>query len=473
MRWWKSPEPTARSKNFSVGAGLGLAAGVCSLVLLLSCSGKRPSTDPKAKDAIFYTCSNATNGIPGEKLRQLSDDFFNDYVHDLEIRIDETMFRSFVLRGRRTYSRATLILDGETLQDVGFRLRGSGWARRLPKKQFKLHFGCKKMLVDGEGTTKTFPKLRKRRFHGLRKLNLRCNPDNDASLIVDKLTSEVFLAAGALYPRVGLAQVTINDRYQGMYLLTEHPEPTLLKIHLGNSKGNMFKTRYSGGKGATFMPESYSPSRYKTTRDLNDQAPEDLQRFIRQLDAVDSYATFARLFHVDRFINYWAAAVTAGHWDSIIGNYANDSIFHNAADGKWYLVGWDGDNSFGIGERFAWAPMCVSTTAPLSNAFGSAGKTAIFRKAHAIPELYTRYTNRVRQLLEKGFNQEHLIKRIDTLGKLVAPHLDKEPSHRRLTKFGFAAALDDLKEYVRARHRNLRPRFGMPVPKKSTARSTP
>lgn len=422
-------------------------------LLFLSCSGKSGIADKP--DAPFPRVGKAPAGPAPAEIARQSAVFFNDEVHEVRITIDETLFARQVQQGERGggYARAALLeFDGEPLADVGIRVRGSRWSRRLAKKQYKLDFSPKKLITGADGTVKKFSHG-KRRFHGLAKLNLRCNADNDPALLTDKLTSEVFLAAGALYPRTGMARLWINGQYQGVYLLTEHPDATMLRVRLGDGRGNQFKGRWRGGDAMNLYPDRFDAGRYKAVRKINGGNWQDLKRFLEALAQADNFAKFSALVDVDTFIAYWAAAVTAGHWDSLIGNKQNDHIFHSAATGRWHIVCWDGDNSFGIGERKRWAPFAVSTTAPLLDAFDSREKTLLFRQAHAIPALVKLYKNKVKTLLDSAFAAGPLQARIDLLAGKLRPFLAAEPAGTScLNAAAFETAIRETKDYVARRY---------------------
>jgi len=408
----------------------------------------------------FNKTTNARQRPFPAAIKKQSSVLFKDKVNVINIVINKTLYRNHVLRGSRLYSHAaSFSFNGKIIKNVGIRIRGSHWARRLAKKQYKIKFNAVRMRTGETGILKKYSSNKGRRFFGLTKFNLRCNPDNDPSLIVDKLTSEVFQAVGAPYPKIGFAKVSVNGKNAGMYLITEHPDSTFLKMNFGNSKGNFFKARWSRRKGASFYPGSYSSGRYKITKKLNGQYDVDIKDFMTRLSLVKNYKDFAELLNVEKLVAYWTASNLAGHWDSIIGNMANDRIFHNAADGKWYLVGWDGDNSFGIGERNNWGRMCFTSRAPLYNAMGSMNKSLIFNKAHQIKQIYGLYVKKMKEMLDKAFNKDMLMIRLSKLQQLIEPHLVDEPGISKLNKEGFSYAIQQLKEYVKIRYNYLKKQF--------------
>ena len=140
------------------------------------------------------------------------------------------------------YGQANLTINGQTIKGVGLRYKGNGTffayveddvTRRL---SFKIDFN----EYDDE-----------LEFHGLTKINL-----NNASLIREPLSYELFREAGIYCSQVGYAKVSltipgkIDRRPHGLYTIIEQVDKRFLK------------DRYSSAKGLLMKPSTFGAFRY-------------------------------------------------------------------------------------------------------------------------------------------------------------------------------------------------------------------
>jgi len=109
------------------------------------------------------------------------------------------------------YFKAQFIFDdgqgNDTLQDVGFRLRGNT-SRYAQKKSFKISFN---EYVSG------------RKYQGVKKINLNAQ-HNDPSMIREKLFYDLWEKAGMKERRTNFVKLYINQVYYGLYTNLEEME---------------------------------------------------------------------------------------------------------------------------------------------------------------------------------------------------------------------------------------------------------
>jgi hypothetical protein len=126
--------------------------------------------------------------------------------------------------------------------------------------------------------------------------------------------------------------------------------------------------------GATFTASSFNGTRYdkKEGGALDDHAA--LRAFLGALAAVRSGADLEALVDKDRTIAYNLVCSLTGHWDSLNGNANNDYVYRDPSTGKWSVVVWDPDNSFGSD----WIPTVDCRTAPLDSVARDPSVMALF-----------------------------------------------------------------------------------------------
>jgi len=374
---------------------------------------------------LFFACSD--DG-PGFNEVDITAFVFNDtIVREIKITIDPQTFTNVVWNqytnaGGKAYALATNFeLDGEKVENIGIRSRGN-FSLTNYKRQFKISFDCTSPYTNNQpGQFFTMPAgTGSRRFHGVKKINLRAS-HNDPTIIREKIASYICQKAGAVAPRVGFAKLYINNEYWGLYLITEQIDKTFLSLRFAEKGGNLYK----GIGGAVFSPTFVNNFELKN----NGKAAGDtsgLTTFFTDLASATTQSELEALVDMDNVINYLAAAVLIGHWDSFAWNPNNDYLYTHS-DGKFRIINWDMDNTFGSGNGWGFD----MRYAQYDKITTSGNWPLLFAKIMAVPALKTAYKNKVKSLLDSCFNAGHMDAVIDQYKNLIQ-----------------TAVLDDDRKYV-------------------------
>lgn len=233
------------------------------------------------------------------------------------------------------------VIAGDTLEPVGFRLRGNT-SRYAQKKSFKLDLN---EYVRGQ------------KLYGLEKLNVN-GEHNDPALMRSRLCWDLFNQSGVPAARTAYAALYINGQYYGLYVIVEHYDENFILDRFGNNDGNLYKCLYPAP--LTWLGPEQSP--YKRMRNSRDRAYEleineeiddysDLVSFIGFLNNT-SDADFARAieerFNVRAFLKYLAINTLLGSWDDYWYLQNNYYLYHNTATDKFEFIPYDYDNTYGI-----------------------------------------------------------------------------------------------------------------------------
>ncbi|MBL9168585.1 MAG: CotH kinase family protein [Verrucomicrobiales bacterium] len=191
---------------------------------------------------LLLACS--TSGAPRE---DLSDHFFtNGALKRLKIQISEDAVKALRAEPRQ-YVKCTVTEGGQTYRDVAVHLKGN--------------YGTFKQLDGKASLTLNFDKfVGGQKLHGLDKFHLN-NSEQDPTYLCEFLSSELFRKAGIPAARVAHAQVELNGRDLGLYVLLEGLDKTFLRKHFQNPDGNLYESEFSrdidvplkrnSGKGAS------------------------------------------------------------------------------------------------------------------------------------------------------------------------------------------------------------------------------
>ncbi|MHA2180365.1 MAG: CotH kinase family protein, partial [Promethearchaeota archaeon] len=303
----------------------------------------------------------------------IQDDYLNDMIYRMgdEVRSNE-----------RRYMPADISIDGYSMDNTGFRIRGN---KNYPKDTFKMKFSETEMYL-GQGIYEKFPENVNRRFLGLRRLNLRAAPV-DFSLMNEVAGYEIYKILGYPCPRVSWGKLFITEidesgnivkpkEYKGLYLLTEDLDKSFLNSNFKNPEGNLYKItdapaslEYKANLKEFLTYDGRRIYELRTNKLQDDYS--DLEDFIHSINFnwsniqnVTSMAILAKYFAVSNFI---------GNWDDYVIHPKNFYLYSDPISG-FILIPWDIEMSFNmltnlsiIGYEYPYAPDV--TVAPLLSGY--------------------------------------------------------------------------------------------------------
>jgi spore coat protein H len=285
--------------------------------------------------------------------------------------------------------RATVREGNTVFTNVAVHLKGAaGSFQRInePHPCFTLNFD---KLAPGQ------------RFHGLQKLSLN-NSRQDGSYLSEKISRELFQAAGVPVPRAGHAKVSLNGRDLGLYVLTEGYNKQFLKGHFKNTKGNL----YDGG----FCQEI--THRLSINSGDNPDNHSGLIELIKATKLTNSTQRFARMEEVldmDRFLSFLAMDMILCNWDGYAINKNNWRLFHDLESNKMVFMPHGLDQMFGIpsGQANPNFPILRPMQGLVAN------------RVISTPEGRRRYLERVGYLYTNVFHVREITKRVDEMARAI------------------------------------------------------
>jgi len=305
----------------------------------------------------------------------------------------------------------------DTLQVVGLRFRGNT-SRQSSKKSIKISFN-------------TY--ISKQSFFGLEKMNLN-GEHNDPSVIRSKLSWDLCRSFGIPAPRANHVLLYINDKFWGVYINVEQIDEEFAGLRFGNKKGNLYKCLYP----ADLVFRSTDPDSYKFSSDgrrvysleTNESADNyaDLANMIDvlnntpldklpvELDKVLNVGTLLKIMVLDVFI---------GNWDGPFYNKNNFFLYKNTATGKFELMPYDLDNTFGIDWfDIYWAMRPVYEWSPRNE------PRPLYTRVLSVPAYRKEYTRLFYQLLN-SISDGNLVERINSLKNLFGPYIATDPFYSK------------------------------------------
>jgi hypothetical protein len=340
---------------------------------------------------------------------------FNDaIVPRVDIRIHPDSLLHMLLqenlRNDHEYPADFIWNDGvrsDTIQNVGFRLRGNT-SRVVPKKSFKIkfnHFGSPK-------------------FYGLSDMNLN-GEHNDPSLIRAKLTWDIFRMVGLEGSRSNHVRLYINGTYRGLYIHVEHTDNDYLRIRNKDTNGQLIKCNYGvdlvyrGDEISAYRQEVYEAANNKSAPDYS-RLPEFLKILNTPSDP-DFQCKLDAVFDVDDFLKRLAVEILTGHWDNPVYNKNNAYLYFNPSKGKWELLSYDVDNTYGI-DWFGidWSMRYLYSWAHPTDL------RPIYKNILSVPVWRTRFGYYIKKYVEEIFNPAVLFPHIDRIRTTIAPYIHND-----------------------------------------------
>ena len=243
----------------------------------------------------------------------------------------------------------------------------------------------------------------KQKFHGLTKISLN-NSAQDSTCLNEKLSRELFAAAGVPVPRADHAVVTLNGRALGLYVLTEGYSKQFLKRYFKRNDGNL----YDGG----FLLDIDRPLEVNSGKNRADRS--DLKRLItatREPDPAKRFSGLERMLDMDRFLSMVAMETILCHWDSYSMNRSNYRIYHDPETDRMVFMPHGMDRVLG-----GFQPNLDLPVVPPMRGI-------VARAVISTPEGRRRHIERVGVLFTNLFRPEQLCQRIREIDAKIAPEM--------------------------------------------------
>ncbi len=319
--------------------------------------------------------------------------------------------------------------SSDTLQNVGFRLRGNT-SRFSQKKSFKISFN---EYVSG------------RKYQGVKKINLN-GEHNDPTMIREKLFYDTWVKAGFAERRTSFVRLYINYTYYGLYTNLEEYDKEWLQRVYGENTGNLYKCTYPADleyidnkqqsyknilSASVTGGRAYDLQTNETTDDYTDLL-ELISLLDKPADASFAYV-IAEKINVDEFLKAFALDIASGNWDDYMYNKNNYFLYHNTVTGKFEFVSYDTDNTFGVDwEGQDW------TTRDCLHWYADNQPRPLARKLLSVPGFFEKYKFFLDTIANSIINPNIIFPHIDSLETLITSAATDD--HYRTLDYGYTMA---------------------------------
>jgi len=258
-------------------------------------------------------------------------------LHEIRVEIDPADWAALKANYlTNQYYAANVVIDGETLKQVGIRSRGKG-SRSDTKPGIKIDTN---KYVSGQ------------HFHALKSMQV-LNSIQDSSFLRDIVSYTVYEAAGIPSPAISTTKMFVNGEYVGLYLLEETIEEPFLQARLGEQTGTAYKYEYTVPYTFTYKSDAISdyvpdPFKPETNTTSFDTGMAEFVKAINQTPASTFTSTISTYIDPQKFLTYMAVENAIAEHDGFVGQFGMNNFFFYQFAGtkKFTLIPWDKDAAF-------------------------------------------------------------------------------------------------------------------------------
>ncbi len=218
----------------------------------------------------------------------------------------------------REWVKARFRYRGDTWDQVAVRLKGHRSMRTLDEKpSFKLQFD----------------KYVKQRFLGLRSITLNGMVE-DPTLVREALGYRLYREVGVPAPDTGYAEVTLDGKPLGLYLLVETVDQEFLDRRFGDHRGDVYEGEY----GCDLHPEDVAGLETEVNGD-------DRRELAALVDAAGGPAQGLMSRFDPSALDYLAVSALIGDFDGYRHSH-NYRIYRDPEVKRWFFIPWGIDRAF-------------------------------------------------------------------------------------------------------------------------------
>lgn len=245
-----------------------------------------------------------------------------------------------------TYVEGNVVVNGERIESVGVRLKGSSSFQDFSgKPAFKVKFNW---MVPG------------RKFATLERVTLN-NMVGDPTQSREMIGYAFWRDQGLWVPRCNYTRVYVNDELFGLYLNLEAMDDHLLERHFNAPEGDLWE----GNDSADFTRRGVRHLELVTGVVGDATALDAVSDLIRASGDQTFYEEVDTVIDMDEFLDFWAFSIAIGNRDGYPYNLNDFFVYGDPQDGRFDFAPWGMDETWDTGMTWNYvngtvASHCIS-----------------------------------------------------------------------------------------------------------------
>lgn len=348
------------------------------------------------------------NHLYAEEKKSYTEIFKQDSVIDVKIDIDTADLEDIrKYPQNEEYHSADITVDGIKIENAGIRTKGNMTLKSVSNSESERYSYRIKFNKYVKGN----------KLLGLDELCLN-NGYSDASYMREYLHYEVLRKLGMNVPETVFCNVYINDEYAGFYLAVEGLDNTFLEDNFGENykKGNFYKM----DEGASLEYKEDENYTYADLKSGDDSDLTSFKEFVKELNDTETgeKGKLEKILDVDSALKYIASNTILCNYDSYNGNMHHNYYLYENEDGKFTVVPWDFNMSFG---GFNGNNSEVGIDTPFIS--GSLETLPLINKLISVPEYKEKYYEYINEIIDILSNFED---RVSELKSIISPYVKND-----------------------------------------------
>ncbi len=342
--------------------------------------------------------------------------FDKDSIHTIRISFNECNYWDSLTYYKKQqdsleipmYMQAAITVDGKTFYACGIRFKGESSYQFYPgkKKPFRIKFN---RFIKGQD------------LHGLQEINLN-NNFKDPTMVREKIYLDIMKKYNLPAPRATYAKVYLNDKYLGLYLVTENIDDIFLRNRFNDNRGNLFQGEPLANLAYYGSDQNKYIQKYILRNNHSKNDWGDLIKLIKSindttLSEMDYMKRLESSIDIDQCMKAWAINNLIGNIDAYNMFYPhNYFLYHDSLTFKWYWISLDGNYSFAAWNPILNFPQLTRMSVITPDSVPYTGSRPLLEKT-IIQNKYLRkrYLRIVENLLYNDFQPERIGHTIDSL----------------------------------------------------------
>ena len=265
---------------------------------------------------VCATCASVAPAVekyPKPKKEPGAEFFTEPTIRVFNLRVSDAALNQ-LRRSPRSYVTGTVTEGNHGLTNVAIRVKGMGSFRSVDEKPSLA------VKFDEFATNQ--------HYRGLNKLMFN-NSVQDRTYLAEMLATQLFRDAGVPASRCTHAQVQLNGRDLGLYVVMEAMNKQFLKQHFADASGNLYEA-YLLDVNAPMEQDGGEPGDQSDVRALYSASriPAPSERW-RQLNKV---------LDVEHFVSFVAMEMLTSHWDGYAIHTNNYRIYHDPKTDRFTFI---------------------------------------------------------------------------------------------------------------------------------------
>lgn len=363
-------------------------------------------------------CTSNSKKVSKKNIKTSTSTVNNDYskifnknkVMNIKININENDFKSMLKDpvAEKFYS-ADVSIDGNKVKNVGFRTKGFSSLRTVAtsnsnRYSFKIKF-------DKYNKNQT--------LNGLNSLVLN-NSYHDPSYMREYFTYDALSYIGGITPYYNYANVYINNKLYGFYLVIESISDSFVKRTAANiDSANLYKADNEDCTLLNNMDLNNLKLKYG-----NDKKKKHIKKLIKTLTSMKNgnKGNIESILDVDSALKAIALNTVTGNYDSYNGSKAHNYylLYDN---GKFKFICWDFNMSIGGFYEDEGASVSVPIEEPVFNI--DITKRPLISKLLQVDEYKEKYSKYLDELITYFEDFDNKILKVSSL---IDPYVKSDPS---------------------------------------------